>query len=180
MMEQKPVPSVTAGVERLSALAGRLSAWLALATVSICACVALLRYGLGIGFIWMQELYVACFAASVLLGAANAYRTNDHVRVDVLTRKLTRRTRALMELGGIIFFVFPWMVIIIYAALAGEHSFVRAAITQREASPLEGGLPGVFLIKALIPLSALLILLQAFAIAAKSLIEAIRSDPHRQ
>lgn len=150
-------------IEQISRFFGRISAWCVLATVVVCASVAVLRYLFGIGFLWMQGLYVAFFAASIMLGAAEAYRRDDHVRVDIFLRHFAPSTRAGVETAGIMLCLVPWMLVILYGSLAGEHSFVQAAFFQREGAAVEGGLPGVFLIKALIPLGAGLLLLQGLA-----------------
>jgi len=163
----------------MSTFFGRASAWCALATVVVCASVAILRYVFCIGFPWMQGLYIAFFAACIMGGAAEVYRANEHVRVDIFSRRLTPRTRNLIEIAGITFFLTPWLVTIIYASLAGEHSFVRSAFSQLEGAAVEGGLPGVFLVKALIPLGAFLLLLQGFAILSQRL-SALDDTKNRQ
>lgn len=156
-------------IATMSTFFGRASAWCALATVIVCASVAILRYVFGLGFPWMQGLYIAFFAACIMGGAAEAYRANEHVRVDIFSRRLAPRTRHLIEIAGLTFFLTPWMITIIYASLAGPHSFVLSAFSQLEGAAIEGGLPGVFLIKALVPLGAFLLLLQGFATLSQRL-----------
>ncbi|MBX9618717.1 MAG: TRAP transporter small permease subunit [Hyphomicrobiales bacterium] len=179
MTARYPKPDDRDPIATMSTFFGRASAWCALATVVVCASVAILRYVFGIGFPWMQGLYIAFFAACIMGGAAEVYRANEHVRVDIFSRRLAPRTRNLIEIAGITFFLTPWLVTIIYASLAGEHSFVRSAFSQLEGAAVEGGLPGVFLMKALIPLGALLLLLQGFATLSQRL-SALDDTKNRQ
>ena len=74
-------------------LIGRSAAWLILATVLICAGVALARYLLGFGRIWLQELYVVCFAVCFMLVAPYAYATDGHIRIEILRQRWSPRTR---------------------------------------------------------------------------------------
>lgn len=175
----KAFPAPARTLEAIAALCGRIAAMLALATVLLCAAVAILRYFFGIGFVWMQELYVATFAATVLLAAGDVYRRDEHVRVDVISRRLSPRGRAMTEAFGVVFFLVPWLAVILYASLANEHSFLRASIAQREGSALEGGLPGVFLIKGLVPLGATLLLLQGVARLIRALATLAGSSAER-
>lgn len=168
--------TVAGVIEKIVSLCGRAGYFLALGTVLLCASVALLRYGWGIGLIWMQELYVVLFAASVALSAAEAYRQNQHVRVDVLATRQSKGQRARLEIFGILFFLFPWLAVVFYAALAGEHSFLRASFAQREASAVEGGLPGVFLVKGLLLILLLLLFLQGVAMLIRSFRDLAKSS----
>ena len=158
-----PKPGHRGAIAAISSFFGRASAWCALATVIVCASVAILRYVAGIGFPWLQGLYIAFFAACIMSGAAETYRVNGHVRVDIFSHRFSPRARNVIETVGIAVFLTPWLATIIYASLAGEHSFVRSAFAQLEGAAIEGGLPGVYLMKALVPLGAFLLMLQGFA-----------------
>lgn len=92
--------------------AGRIVAWLTLATVLICGTVVVLRYAAGIGQIWMQELYVWTHAMTFLLAAGFAYLLNAHVRVDIFYARMSPRGRAWVDLFGVVFLLFPWLALI--------------------------------------------------------------------
>lgn len=146
-------------VDALNRAIGRAASWLILATVLICAAVALGRYLLGFGRIWLQELYVVCFAVSFLLVSPLAYQRDEHIRIEVLSRRWSPRTRAVVEILGCLVFLVPWLLVIAWSSLP----FVRLAWLVREPSAQPGGLPGIYLVKTVIPLFAGLMLLQALA-----------------
>ncbi len=153
-------------IERFNRAIGEVAAWLVLAVVLVCAAVALLRYGLGFGRIWLQELYVVLFGVSFLLMAPRAYAEDAHIRIDILSERFSRRTRALAELLGCALFLVPWLLVVAWSS----WPFVRLSWLVREPSPQSGGLPGLYLVKAAIPLFAVLMLLQAVAAMARSLL----------
>lgn len=161
-------------VDRLNRLAGIAGALLIPAAVALCAAVALLRYGAGFGRIWLQELYVVLAGASFLLVAARVHGLDGHVRVDILWRRWNARRRALVDLCGNLLFVLPWTLVLVWSS----WGFVRLSWSVLEPSAQAGGLPGLFLVKSVIPLAALLLLLQALAGAVRAALQlAGRPDP---
>lgn len=150
----------------ISRTVGRAAAWLVLATVLVCASVAFARYGLNFGRVWMQELYVVTFAVSFMLVAPMAYADNEHVRVDILARNWSPRAKALIEIGGVVLFLVPWLLLVIWSS----EPFVELSWAVREPSPQAGGLPGLYLVKSVIPLFAVLLLLQGLGVVARCLI----------
>ena len=157
----------------LNRLIGSAAAWLILATVLICAGVALSRYLLGFGRIWLQELYVVCFAVSFMLVAPYAYAADAHIRIEILHQRWSPRTRAVVEIVGCVLFLIPWVALVSWSSLP----FVRLAWLVREPSAQPGGLPGIYLVKSVIPLFGGLMLLQALAvIGRKVLLLAGRDD----
>jgi TRAP-type mannitol/chloroaromatic compound transport system permease small subunit len=150
----------------LNRLIGRGAAWLILATVLVCAGVALSRYLLGFGRIWLQELYVVCFAVSFMLIAAYAYQTDAHIRIEVLHQRWSPRVRAWVEIAGCVLFLIPWLALVFWSSLP----FVRLSWLVREPSAQPGGLPGLYLVKTVIPVFAGLMLLQALAVVGRKVL----------
>ena len=146
-----------AAIDGFNRAVGEVAAWLVLLTVLVCAAVALLRYGLSVGRVWLQELYVVAFGLSFMLAAPRAYAEDAHVRIDILSRQWGPRARAAVELLGCAVFLLPWLAVLAWSS----RPFVRLAWLVHEPSPQAGGLPGLYLVKSVIPLFAALMLLQA-------------------
>jgi TRAP-type mannitol/chloroaromatic compound transport system permease small subunit len=158
-MQTPASPNAPAGldwIDRLSAGVGRLVAWLTIIMVAATFLIVLLRYVLDTGFIWMQELVTWMHAAVFMLGAAWALRSGDHVRVDVFYKKMTPRRQGWVDLLGTLFFLMPLCGYIFFESLPYVQQSWEIGERSREAS----GLPGLFLLKTLIPLTALLLALQ--------------------
>jgi TRAP-type mannitol/chloroaromatic compound transport system permease small subunit len=153
-------------VDGLNRWIGRGAAWLILATVLVCAAVALARYLLGFGRIWLQELYVVCFGVAFMLIAAHAYASDDHIRIEILRQRWSARTKAVIEILGCAFLLIPWLLLLAWSSVP----FVRLSWLVREPSAQPGGLPGLYLVKTVIPVFALLLLLQALASIGRNLL----------
>lgn len=135
---------------------GKITSWLSLLLVLlICADVAL-RYLFSATKTWVIELEWHLFGALFLLGAAYTFRDDQHVRVDVFYQKWSDKRKAWINLIGILLFLVPWCLTVIY--VGGEYTWNSWRV--REVSPDPGGLPMRYLIKAAIPLGFLILLLE--------------------
>lgn len=118
-----------------------------------------LRYMIGTNYIAMEELQWHLFAIGWMIGLAYAVKLDGHVRVDVLAERLRPRTRAWIELIGILIFVLP----LCYIMLTNGWPFVQRAWTINEISAAPGGLTNRWAIKAVILLAFALLGLAALS-----------------
>lgn len=159
-------------IDALNQAVGRAVGWLTLGTVLVCAGVVFLRYALGIGAVWMQELYVWVHACVFMLGAGYTLLADKHVRVDLWYGRQTPRVRAMVEIAGAILFLLPWMAVVLWTALP----FAWRSWAIWEPSAQVGGLPGLFLLKTVLVAFALLFGLQGLARAARAAVLLARRD----
>jgi TRAP-type mannitol/chloroaromatic compound transport system permease small subunit len=155
-----------AHIERLNIWIGRSVAWLTLVMVLVTFAIVVLRYLFDLGWIWLQELVTWMHAAVFLLGAAYTLARDEHVRVDVFYSQAGERRQALTNLLGSVLFLAPVAVFLAWGSL----DYVTASWEIREGSREAGGLPypAVSLVKSLIPLTAVLLLLQAVVLGTHS------------
>lgn len=162
--------SVLAGVVRvadgINRFIGRATAWLVLAVVLIGFSVVVLRYGFEWGDIRFQEAYVWLHAVVFMIGAGYTLADDGHVRVDVFYARMSPRKRAWVNLLGTVFFLLPWLGVIVYFG----WPFVSTSWALLEPSAEPGGLPGYFILKSVIMAFCAVVGLQAFAIIARSLL----------
>lgn len=144
---------------------GRLTAWATLLMVLITFAVVLLRYALDTGWIAMQESITYLHALVFMLGAAYTLKHQGHVRVDILYRKFSPRTRAWVDLLGTLALLFPVAGFIFWIS----WDYVLESWKVLEGSREAGGLPGVFLLKTLLLLLPLTLALQGLALALRSI-----------
>ncbi|MCW5746085.1 MAG: TRAP transporter small permease subunit [Alphaproteobacteria bacterium] len=138
---------------------GRLVSWLTLATVLICGTVVVLRYAAGSGYVWMQELYVWTHALVFMLASGFAFLRNAHVRVDIFYAGASERSKAWIDLLGVVFLLLPWLGLIGWAG----WSYVAYSWAIWEESVQNNGMPGVFILKSAILGFAVLLALQGLA-----------------
>lgn len=161
------------GIDALSEAAGRVAGVLAVALVALVFGLVLARYVFNAGSVAVQEGVLWLHATVFLLGLCYALRHGAHVRVDVFSQRWSARTRAKVEFGAGVLLLLPFCVFIV--AISAEY--VAASWSALEGSRDPGGLPGWFLLKTLLPLSALLLLLQGVAETLRALIMALAKEP---
>jgi TRAP-type mannitol/chloroaromatic compound transport system permease small subunit len=161
-------------IDRFTRAVGQAAMWCALAMVAVQFAVVVMRYALGVGSIWLQELIIYEHAALFMLAAAWTLQVGGHVRVDIFYSGARPRTKAWIDLTGALVFLFPFAIVL--ASLSWPYVARSWAILERsrEAS----GLPLVFLLKTLIPALALLIGLQGVAQAIRAWAVIASPEPH--
>jgi len=157
--EESDLERSAALIDAVSEHTGRAIAWLTLAMAVTGFVVVVLRYLLDTGFIWMQESLTWMHGAVFMLGAGYTLKHDEHVRVDVVYRRMTERTRAVVDLVGTVLLLLPLCGYLLYETWPYVASSWRVAERSREA----GGLPALYLLKAVIPLMAVLLALQGGA-----------------
>jgi TRAP-type mannitol/chloroaromatic compound transport system permease small subunit len=123
-----------------------------------------LQRGLG-GLLAAQEAMLWLHALVFMLGAAYTLKCDGHVRVDILHARLSKRSQARIEAFGQLCLLLPFALFMLWISL----DYVAASWAMQESSREPAGLPGVFLLKALIPLAAWLLVVQGLALAITSL-----------
>lgn len=155
-----------AALDALAEFTGTTTAWLTGIMVVITSIVVALRHGWGIGSVGLQESVTYMHAAVFMLGAAYTLKHDGHVRVDLLHRKMSRRTRAWVEVLGSLLFTLPVMVFIGWNSMG----FVAESWRIQEGSTDSGGLGGVYLLKTLLPVMAVSLSLQALTELIRNLL----------
>jgi TRAP-type mannitol/chloroaromatic compound transport system permease small subunit len=152
---------VRALIFRFAELTGTAIAWLTVLMVLGTFVIVVLRYVFDLGWIWMQESITWMHAAVFMLGAAYTLKRDEHVRVDIFYRRMSRRRQAIVDLVGTLLFLVPMTVFLATMSLG----YVGSSWSIHEASREAGGLPYPFvpLLKTLIPITAALLVLQGLA-----------------
>ncbi len=152
-------------LEAIAEWSGRAVAWLTLGMVLVTFLVVLLRYAFDLGWIAMQESVTYMHAVVFMLGAAYTLKHDGHVRVDIFYRAFSPRTRAWVDLFGVLVLLLPTCGFILWIG----WDYVASSWSVSEGSREAGGLPGVFLLKGLILLMPALLLLQGIASVLRDL-----------
>ena len=157
---------------------GLIATWLVLIACVLSAGNAFVRYGLR-GMLKLQQQFPLLpgleafvdaysrnansfleaqwymFAAIVMFGAAYTFKVNEHVRVDLIYGMVSERTRMLIDIFGIIFFLLPFCLILMYFT----WPWFLEAFRGNEASSFTGGLVR-WPVKLILPLGFTMLALQ--------------------
>lgn len=143
---------------------GRWSAWLALLLVLVTTYDVVMRYLFRTSYVFIQELEWHIFAVMFLITAGYAHLSNSHVRVDIFYARLSPRAQAWIDFVCGILFLFPTAFLLIWTSIP----FIESSVRALEGSPDPGGIPGRFVLKAVIPLGFLLLGLQGISETIKN------------
>lgn len=152
-------------IDRLNERLAQTVRWLALFMVLVTVTIVVLRYVFGIGAIFLQEGVMYMHGFLFMLGIPFTLRQDGHVRVDLIYSRLSQKHKNWIDAGGHLLLLLPVSVFIFVTSLP----YVAASWRVLEGSSEVGGVPAVFLLKTLIPLTAALLFLQGLSEIAKRL-----------
>lgn len=158
---------ITSVLDRISVATGSAASWLTLAMVVCTFVIVILRYVFDTGVIWLQESVTWMHAVVFMLGAAYTLQAEEHVRVDIFYRKMSERKRALVNLLGVLLFLFPLCVFF----LVESFDYVAASWRSAEVSRDAGGLPYPFvpILKSVLLIMPAAVMLQGASMVAQSI-----------
>jgi TRAP-type mannitol/chloroaromatic compound transport system permease small subunit len=143
-------------IDRMSELIGKSVAWLVLAAVLISALNAAVRKAFNTSSNAYLEIQWYLFAAVFLLAAGYTMLRQEHVKIDVISGRFTKRTQVWIDIIGLAFFVLPLVYTVIHLSLPlAIRSYV-----MNEYSSNAGGLIR-WPVFALLPLGFVLLGIQA-------------------
>ena len=143
-------------IDRISEFVGRWIAWLVLAAVLISALNAAVRKIFDTSSNAYLEIQWYLFAAVFLLAAGYTMLRQEHVRIDVISGRFSKRTQIWIDIIGLACFVLP----LVYTVISESTPLVIRAYVMNEYSSNAGGLIR-WPVFALLPLGFLLLGIQA-------------------
>ena len=135
---------------------GRGVMWLVLIAVLISAGNALVRKLFNTSSNALLEIQWYLFAAIFMLAAGYTFLRNEHVRIDILTSRLSPRAQNVVDIVGILFFLMPMAALILWLS----WPIVMNSLQSGEMSQNSGGLIR-WPVKMVLPIGLGLLLLQA-------------------
>ena len=152
-------------IDRITDVFGRVLSWLTVGKVFVMVSIVTLRYVFAYGNISLQESIMYLNALMFTFGAAYTLKQQGHVRVDVYYGKLSPRHKAMVDIAGILLFLYPSMFFIIYMS----WDYVALSWRIHESSAETSGLPFVYLLKTCIVLMPAMVVWQGTAELLRSI-----------
>lgn len=145
-------------IDALTERVGKSLIWLVLIMTIISAGNAIMRYTIHYSSNAFLEIQWYLFSAIFLLGAGYTLKKNEHVRIDLIAGKLSKRGQTWIDIFGIIFFLMPMAIAIMYLS----WPVFMLAIETNEQSNNAGGLT-VWPARLMVPLGFFLLVLQGLS-----------------
>lgn len=144
-------------IEALNGVVGRVTALSILALIGLVVWEVFLRYVLQAPTTWSNELTGYVFAGYILLGGGYTLLHRDHVAMDIVYARLSRRRQAILDIVTAAF------VIIYCVVLLRETSVMTYEAWESGQRANSDWGPPLFPIYLTMPVGAALILMQAIA-----------------
>lgn len=132
---------------------GHFVSWLNLLLLFLILLNIILRYTIGRGFVFIEELQWYLYSAAFMVAISFAQVKDSHIRLDILREHFKPRTQEIVELLGIIFLVLPFIFVLFDHGL--NFAVGSWKISESSGSPM--GLPYRWIVKSIIPISMLLL-----------------------
>lgn len=154
----KALMALSRAIDALNERVGRLVTWLVLAAVLVSSVNALVRKLFDMSSNAFLEAQWYMFSAVFLLCAAWTLLRNEHIRIDVVAGRFSKRTQTWIDVFGTLFFLTPMVLLVLYESIP----WALRAVQSGEVSPSAGGLV-LWPAKILVPIGFVLLLLQALS-----------------
>ena len=151
-------------IDRLSAMVGKSVACLVLITVLVSTINAISRKAFSLSSNAFLEIQWYLFAAMFMLAAGYTLLRQEHVKIDVISGRFSKKTQIYIDIAGLCLFLFPFLIYIGILAMP----LVLNAYHTHEMSSNAGGLIR-WPVYALLPLGFLLLGLQGVSELIKRL-----------
>ena len=158
---------ITRSLDFFSEMTGYFCSWFVALMTFITCVVVVMRYGLDLGSVLLQDVVLYLHGALFLLGSSFALKRNAHVRVDIFYREFSEKKKAFVDLVGHCLFLQPvcWVIFLF------SWGFVELSWRIMEVSAEPDGLPFVYLQKSLLIALCLFVALQSFSEILKSILK---------
>ncbi len=143
-------------IDGLTERVGKSIIWLVLIVTLIAAGNALMRYTINYSSNAFLEIQWYLFSAIFLFGAGYTLLRNEHVRIDLVAGRLSKRAQTWIDIFGIIFFLLPMAVTVMYLS----WPIFVLAWQNHELSSNAGGLP-LWPVRLLVPIGFFLLVIQS-------------------
>jgi TRAP-type mannitol/chloroaromatic compound transport system permease small subunit len=115
---------------------GKTAAWAIVVAILVSAINAIIRRVFGVSSNAWLELQWYLFGAVFMLCAAWTLRVNEHIRIDIISSRLSKRGRDRIDLIGHLFFLFPFVALMLWLSIP----YFRNSYMSGEVSSNAGGL----------------------------------------
>lgn len=145
-------------IDRLSEVVGKGAGFLILILALTVCYDVVKRYLFGQPTVWAQELSAMLFGTFIILGGAYTAKDKKHVNMDIIYGRFSKRGRAVLDIVTFFVLTLPFLGVLLWKG--GEGAWRSVATLEHDSS--QWG-PPLYPFRIMLPLGALLFLLQALA-----------------
>lgn len=128
--------AVSAWIDWINEVIGKVMAWLILVAVVVSAANAVIRKVFSVSSNAWLELQWYLFGAAFLLAAAYTLKQNEHIRIDIVYGRFSRQVQHRIDLFGHLVFLMPFVTLMMWYLVP----YVARSYLNGEVSTNSGGL----------------------------------------
>lgn len=160
----RPLVRTVRLLDSIADWSGRIFCLLVLPLVGALTYEVFARYLFHAPTVWAYDVTYMLYGSHFMLGAAYTLYRGGHIRTDIFYQTWSLRTRGFVDATLYLFLFFPGMALFFWMGLQEALQ----SFDIREVSDASPWRPPVYQFKAVIPLSALLLILQGISEFLKS------------
>jgi len=163
----EPSPKLVAIVRVIDRFTDGTGFWIALLNVPMMLAVAyevMMRYVFDAPTVWVFDFTYMMYGSVFMLGSAYALHKGAHIRTDFFFERWSIRTKGMIDSVAYIVFFFPSLVVFMVVS-ANEAWYAYTIMELSEQTPWR---PVLWPFKTVVPLAALLLLVQGVSETIKS------------
>ena len=157
-------------IDKMNEWTGKLFAWLVVFLAIGLMYEVIARYAFNAPTVWSYDITYMLYGAHFMMGAGYCLYVKGHVRVDVFYRLFSPRWQAIADCFFYLILFFPAITVLFIYGI----EYAAFAWQMQEASYAGAWRPPIYPIKTVLPLAALLLLLQGVAEFIRTLGIAVR------
>lgn len=166
----KGVQTIIRIIDTFGEWSGKIVGWLIIPLIFGLTYEVIARYGFHAPTVWAHDISYMLYGALFMLGAVYTLRKDGHIRTDMLYERWSPQRQGWVNALSYSFLFFPGMIFFFISGLdVAIHSW-----TILEKSDLSPWRPPLYPFKTIIPLTALLLMVQGFSEFLKSLHAALK------
>lgn len=152
-------------IDGFTAAVGKVAAWCIAPLIVGVTWEVFARYLFGEPTIWAYDIAYMMTGSLFMLGAAYTLMRGAHIRTDLFWEKFSDRTRGIIDAAAYLLFFYPGLSLLFFTSI--DDAFYSYQIDER--ADQTAWHPVLWPYKAVIPASALLLMIQGVSELLKSL-----------
>jgi len=123
-------------IDAINERVGKFAAWAIVVAILVSAINAIIRRFFGVSSNAWLELQWYLFGAVFMLCAAWTLIANEHIRIDIVSSRLSKRSRDWIDIVGHVFFLLPFVALMLWLSIP----YFEKSYASGEVSSNAGGL----------------------------------------
>ena len=170
-----PGNALTRVLDAITRAVGRVIAWLIIPMVASLVYEVIVRYLFDAPTVWAYDMTFMLYGTFFMLGSAWTLQRGGHIRTDTFYSDWSPRRRALVDAACYVLFFLPAMAV--FLKLGADYFW--KSFQQNERIVTSPWLPIVWPFKAVLPATAVLLIIQGISELIKSVQVIVRSRENR-